>query len=221
MAQEKEYQKAMDFIYQQIKGGKLSIGDRLPTERAIAEQLGISRNSTREALRMLENMGIVESKRGSGNYLSGNMKENISKMVDMMLLLKQTSRDEIASFRRYMEKAVCFSLIENGIKESWLQTLKEILSKAEQAENVEEQIALDRQFHYTLIEATENQFWITFLQAITDVYRQFIEVTLKCANQSVKEELKSAHWDILYALEQKNRETCEKAIDRHYMLYRN
>ena len=45
-----EYEKAIQYIYELMKSGELTIGSRLPTERALAETLGIGRNSTREAL---------------------------------------------------------------------------------------------------------------------------------------------------------------------------
>lgn len=48
-----EYEKAIQYIYELMKSGELTIGSRLPTERALAETLGIGRNSTREALSIM------------------------------------------------------------------------------------------------------------------------------------------------------------------------
>ena len=65
----REYQKAVDYICSEIANGNISIGDRLPTERTLSGQLGISRNSTREALRSLENMGtdkLIQDLRNAG-----------------------------------------------------------------------------------------------------------------------------------------------------------
>ena len=73
-----EYQKVIEYIRNQIASNKLSIGSKLPTERELAEHLSISRNSTREAIRTMENMGMLESQQGSGNYLCGNMEKPIS-----------------------------------------------------------------------------------------------------------------------------------------------
>ena len=101
----REYQKVIDYVSQMIADGQLKIGDRLPTERQIAETLSIGRNSTREALRMLEHIGMISCKRGSGNYLTDNVSRSVSEMVHMMLLLGQTDQAEICSFRRNMEKA--------------------------------------------------------------------------------------------------------------------
>ena len=100
----REYQKVISYLSQMIASGELAIGYRLPTERSLAETLSIGRNSTREALRMLEHTGVIVCKRGSGNYLTGNVSRPITEMVHMMLLLGQTDRKEICSFRRNMEK---------------------------------------------------------------------------------------------------------------------
>ena len=62
-----EYAKAVAYIYELINNGTLEVGSRLPTERSISVQLGIGRNSTREALSILHGMGIIERKQGSGN----------------------------------------------------------------------------------------------------------------------------------------------------------
>ena len=67
-----EYAKAVAYIYELINNGTLEVGSRLPTERSISVQLGIGRNSTREALSILHGMGIIERKQGSGNYQPDN-----------------------------------------------------------------------------------------------------------------------------------------------------
>ena len=64
-----EYEKAIQYIYELMKSGELTIGSRLPTERALAETLGIGRNSTREALSIMHGMGLIERRQGSGNYM--------------------------------------------------------------------------------------------------------------------------------------------------------
>ena len=108
----REYEKAVDYVRRMISSGSLNVGDRLPTERELSLELDISRNSTREAMRMLENMGIIVSRHGSGNYISGNMERTISDMIHMMLALKQVSRHDIYDFRRSMEKTVCHAVID-------------------------------------------------------------------------------------------------------------
>ena len=82
-----EYEKAMEYILKMIQRGELTIGSKLPTERAIAESVHVGRNSTREALSILHGMGVVERVQGSGNYISEKMNDRICQMLTIMLVL--------------------------------------------------------------------------------------------------------------------------------------
>lgn len=217
----KEYQKAIDYIYELIEQGELCIGDKLPTERFIAEQLNMSRNSTREALRTLENMGVIESRQGSGNYLVGHVSKTITKAIDMMLLLRQTNIKEISSFRRSMEISVCQAIIDQGLSEKWKRQLEEIITKMDSiscSSDLSEQVELDRQFHFTLIYATENQFWICIAESVIEVYRRFIDAALQNANSTIRQTLSTCHKDLFHAIQKGDRQACEQAINRHYHL---
>ena len=98
-----QYDKVIEYISGLISSGELESGSRLPAERAISEELSVSRNSAREALHTLEHMGIMKSVHGSGNYLSDNMSAGMSEMFRFMLLLKQVSKDDVRRFRCDME----------------------------------------------------------------------------------------------------------------------
>ena len=60
----KEYEKAIAYIRSLILKKEITIGSRIPSERKLAETLSISRNSTREALKQLENMGLIQTQQG-------------------------------------------------------------------------------------------------------------------------------------------------------------
>lgn len=210
----REYQKAIDYLADQIKAGRLSVGSRLPTERAIAEDVGISRNSTREALRSLENMGMIESIQGSGNYLTGSISKSLSSMIRMLLLLKKTNPREICVVRRTLEKSICDSAIQQHLSAQWLTQAEQLLDSP--AASLEEEIENDRKFHYLLVEASQNRLWMELMNAIMDVYREWIDLVLHGADDQTKGALKQAHKDILAAIKAQDREKCEQAIDRHY-----
>ncbi len=212
----REYQKVISYLSDMIASGELTVGQRLPTERHIAETLSIGRNSTREALRMLEHMGMIVCKRGSGNYLVGNVSRPVSEMIHMMLLLGQTNQWEICSFRRNMEKAVCRAILDAKTFSRWEEKGRMILHQAQAAQQLEEQIELDREFHFLLIHATENHFWTALLEPVADTYRKWIDTALQTASESVKEELQQAHWDLFHALQKGDFPACEAAIDKHY-----
>lgn len=212
----REYMKTTEYIFGLIESGKLKKGDRLPTERNIAEELGTSRNSIRESLRTLENLGLVESRQGSGNYLTDHAGTTISRAVNIMLLMNSASRKEICTFRRYTEKAVCSFLIENQCSPEWRT---HILNAVEQLENMEDTNQLaeaDKQFHYTLIHATENRFWILITEAVSEVYRTWIDHVLSMASEDTIKHLQDSHKEIAQGIVEGKLSLCLEAVNRHY-----
>lgn len=211
--QNHEYEKVIDYIRNQIETGNLTINSKLPTERAISEELSISRNSTREALRILEHMGILKSIHGSGNYLTDNVSMQMSEMLRYMILLKSISKIDICHFRRDMEKSVCRVVMESEISEDGLDKISDILnSESDKYDEVEQ----DRLFHYSLIYATNNKLWICFMEAIMDIYREWIDEVLSNADSDTKKLLKEVHNSILLSIKERDMAKCEASIDKHY-----
>jgi GntR family transcriptional repressor for pyruvate dehydrogenase complex len=211
-----EYRKTIDYILDLIRSGMLQIGDKLPTERSISEKLGISRNTVREALRGLEILGIVNGKQGSGNYLTDNISDSIASAMDVMLLMNRTSKEEICSFRRSMEKTVCSYLIAKGCSSDNKLKIVAALNRLKDSEGTEEQTVADRDFHYSLINATENSFWITFMNAVSEVYMRWIDDFLTTADHDVRMRLQDAHEKIVQGIITGDVEFCFRAIDAHY-----
>ncbi len=213
-APSREYEKVIAHIRERIESGTLAIGDRLPTERELALRLGIGRNSTREALRTLENMGVTRSVQGSGNYLSGDMTGNLSGMIDMMLLMRAMAPEEIRNFRSHMEQTVCAMILENPHAEPILTRLQQVLD-AFPAADAAAKVELDREFHYQLIQATGNRMLIFLMGAIMDVYRHWINAVLSRTDCS-DAELHAAHCAILDGLRRHDPEAIRRAIAKHY-----
>ena len=114
MNSHKEYTKVVDYIYRLVKNGSLRKGDSLPAERKIAEDLSIGRNSVREGLRVLENIGLTESRLGSGNYITADFTSTITQIFEVMIMVENVSKDDICQFRRQVDRCICLSIIENG-----------------------------------------------------------------------------------------------------------
>ena len=212
----REYQKVIDYLCDEIREGRIRQGDRLPTERVLSEQLQISRNSTREALRSMDYMGIIESVQGSGNYYTGNVSKRLSEMLRIFLQIKLVTQEEICDFRRMMEKAICASVIENP--ETKLQEVERLLEQGDTGEQEADAAEHDRQFHYLLAGASGNHLWMELMDAVSDVYREWIDEILRQSDEQTKQALHRAHCEIFRALKEKDREACEAAIDAHYDL---
>src|SRR5581483_5611779 len=83
--------------------GTILPGERLPPERELAEMLGVSRSSLRQALKALQIMGVLEVRQGSGNYLSSNAKEILQVPPKVLVPLRGLSQAELFEVRRALE----------------------------------------------------------------------------------------------------------------------
>lgn len=210
-----EYEKAINYIYSLICDGSLRVGDRLPAERTIAERLGIGRNSTREALSILHGMGIVTRVQGSGNYVSKNSGGSIKQIITVMLALGTITKQDVCEFRRIMEKSVCSVLINKGFTLQQEENFRELLKEMKIAKG-KGLVEIDKAFHDSLILATENTLFITVMEAVTEVYREWIDIALKKADKESKQGLFQCHSYIFDSILNKDTEMVINAIDRHY-----
>ena len=212
-----EYQKAIDFIFQMIKEGKLIVGSKLPSERDIAETLGIGRNSTREAISILRGMGLIESIHGSGNYIAKDSGRTIWNIVSVMLALGSISMKDILEFRRVMARSVIEFIFKNGIADEDKERLKKIVDEMESASG-KKLVILDQKFHITLIRATKNPLFITVMEAIAEIYHEFISKIIEESDEETKMKFIMLHSKICNSIIEKDEEACLKYMKEHYDL---
>ena len=96
---EKAYEKIIYFVEDNILQGKYKRGDKLPPERDLALQLGLSRNSVREGISILERMGALTSIQGAGNFISSNFDKTLIELMSLMFMLENETFTEVSEFR--------------------------------------------------------------------------------------------------------------------------
>ena len=104
LKKDKPYKIVIDYVKSGVLSGSFEPGQRLPGERELAEQLGVSRNSVREGLRILENMGMTMSQHGAGHYVSLNFDEPMTEMLSLIYTMKGMGRDDLTQFRYCLER---------------------------------------------------------------------------------------------------------------------
>ena len=213
----KEYKKVIDYICQEITDGRIKIGDRLPTERLLSEQMGVSRNCVREALRSMETFGMIECRQGSGNYLSCRMSEPISEIFSMMLMLGTTNMEDVKAFRMELDKQACRELVERENRVELGEKLLAILEEAGEGDRTAA-IDVDARFHYELLQLQGNRLWMTIADAIFPVYRKGIRDTLLHASEEEQQRFSELHRAICAGIRIGFYEQCEQAIEEHYQL---
>ncbi|WP_243229449.1 FadR/GntR family transcriptional regulator [Microbacterium sp. CIAB417] len=150
-----------------IADGELRPGDRLPSEGELCEHLGVSRGSLREAIRMLAALGVLDTRHGSGSYVSDLHAADLIKGLGLTVgLLPLDSIIELYEMRRALE-AHAASLAAARIDDATLDRLDALLADLEGVTDDEQLSELDNQFHSAITAVAGNDA----LASLADVLR--------------------------------------------------
>ena len=169
---EKIYFLVIDYIKELVKKGEVKFGGKIPSERELMSTLGMSRNSIREALRTLENMGLLECRQGQGNFLVNHVGQSLSSLFSVLLFTKESNYVEISQLRRFIEIGAFLLSAKNPDQEE-RKGLKEILDKIDQCQ-IKERVKLDKQFHDYLIRISGNHLLVLLNEALSELFETMI-----------------------------------------------
>lgn len=170
---EKSYMKIINYVKREILAGALKAGDQLLPERELAEILGVSRNSVREGLRTLDNMGVIKSFHGSGNYIAGNFEETLTEVMTFMYMLKDMDYDHITEFRYALEWQA-MNLAVRQATDQQRQKMQEYYKKLITADREETRVKYDKAIHYLLVQASKNDYMISNYKALNNIMDRYI-----------------------------------------------
>ena len=108
----KEYYLSVKYLALGLLSLGFKPGDKLPTEMELAQQLGVGRNSVREAIKMLSYLGVVEIRRGIGTYVAETMPPSVVNPLILGLVFEQKTSREIIELRLLIETAVAEMLMQ-------------------------------------------------------------------------------------------------------------
>jgi GntR family transcriptional regulator, transcriptional repressor for pyruvate dehydrogenase complex len=158
--------EAIEKIKAMIVSGELRPGDRLPKEADLAAQLGLSRNSLREAVRALSLVRILDVRQGDGTYVTSlepkALLDGLSFIVD---LHHDTTVLEFFEVRRILEPAAT-ALAAQQIGLETVEELREHLAKVTGESSVEELVENDLEFHRRIAEAAGNSVLYSLIDTL-------------------------------------------------------
>ena len=159
---------AIEKIRDLIRSGDLPPGSRLPPEQKLAEQLGLSRNSLREAVKALEMVRVLDSRPGDGTYVTSLaprlLLEGFSSAID---LLQDDTLLEVMQIRLMLEPAATAAAVAHITAER-LRTLADLLEKMRvTADDAEQMVQYDIAFHRTIVAANGNESLTSVLDGLS------------------------------------------------------
>ena len=159
--------EAIDKIQGLIISGSWGPGDRLPRESELAAQLGLSRNSLREAVRALSQLRVLEVKQGDGTYVTSLEPELLLESTSFVShLLVGESALELFEVRRLLEGAAA-ALAAARIDAAGREELGRKLQQMIESETVEALVEADVDFHAVIARATGNTFLTSLLASLS------------------------------------------------------
>lgn len=213
----KAYRYVFDYFADQILSGRLKLNDKIPPEREIAEKLGVSRNSIREVMHMLEITGLIECVQGSGNYVRCDPQEYMLCSINMVMSLLKIDYTEIFHVRTGYELTALKLAIEVASDEE-IEEIKNVLIEMDETENVKESAKLDMKFHSKVIEASHNRLLVLYAGMISKMMDEFIEDFRAriFRNKQRAEVLRKSHWGIYNSLRDRDYVAGRAAMEKHF-----
>lgn len=172
-------EQAIDRIYDLILTQNLRENDRLPPERQLSEMLGISRNSLREAIRVLDMMGVLRVDQGSGMVIEASrVAESVGRHLSFALLLNREKLFELFEARLVIETE-CAGLAAGKATVEEVEEMKRVYSElTSMGTDRETGIQLELKLHNLVAKAARNSVLEKILSSLEDLLRESRETTV-------------------------------------------
>lgn len=213
----KIYAEIVEQIKDLIRDGKLSSGDKLPTLKELAEDLRVGQSAVREALTVLEAMGLVEIRQGGGAYIRHTQLDDTIEPLSIMLLLERDLSLEVLHVRKFLEVGAA------GLAAA--QRTEEELNKMEAALMEMEKDVLsgnlgqkaDWEFHFAVAEASRNSLLIRLMHTIADNMKVSMKANrrLLFEQEGMPRKLYDEHSKIYQAIRDQNPIVAEQMMYDH------
>lgn len=219
----KVHETVMDWVTEELKSGKLNIGDHLPSERALSETLGVSRSSLREALRVLESLGTISTATGSGprsgTIITASPSQALSLSLTLQLATKQAAHKDVFEARQLLEG---WSALHSSPKRGDWEAAEKLLNTMDDPSlSIEQFLKLDAEFHVVLSHSAENPLISTLMDALrSSVYEHTLNRSLALPDWAkTAARLQKEHRAILQAFRSGEAELAAQLIHQHITGY--
>ena len=206
-------------IEQLILRGIIRPGERLPSERDLADRLGVSRPSLREAISSLQKRGLLTTKANSGIFVEELLGAPFSPSLTELFSTHDEAVFDYISFRSDLE-GIAAERAANLGSETDLKVIQAIFDKMQIAhdnKNSSEEASLDAQFHMAIIEASHNVFLLHMVRSMFEMLKKgvFYNRQIMFSRNTTRSTLLDQHKAICNAIQNRNAKVARKAVEDH------
>jgi GntR family transcriptional regulator, transcriptional repressor for pyruvate dehydrogenase complex len=209
--------KVAEQLKKLISDGVMKVGERLPPERELAEQMGVSRASVREALQQLEMQGMLEIVHGGGSIVRNITGEEIRKTLELVLEQDRKRVLELAELRAFMEAWAAKEAARHRTDHE-LDTIRGYLEEMERDfEKGQIRYDVDFKYHTEIAAATHNTIYLHLIDTIYNLISYSIKVHREevFTGRGDQETILNHHRNIYNAIRDRNPEAAETAMKEH------
>lgn len=210
-------EQVVTFVRALIDRGRLRPGDRLPGERELATQIGVSRPSVRAGLHALAAMGVVRSRHGSGTYIPDGPPSLGSEPLSFLAALHGFTREDMYETRRILETEAAGLAAERATPEHLATLAEEVAGLFANRDNPNEFLVHDINFHRAVAEAAKNPIVGALVGMVSALYYERRRATAQRASDSDLRDAAEAHRRIYQAIRARDAEAARRAMSAHLL----
>lgn len=207
------YEVVVDEIVERIRKGELRVGQKLPPERVLSEELGVSRTSLREALRTLESMGYIRSTTGGGNYVNEVGIEQVLHPFSAIMAQDRALISDIIEVRRYLEVHMAALAAKQANKNQLAKIYGTILDMQADIESGGNGERGDNAFHLEIARSSANRGFSMMVELCNELLAESQRATLNLPGQPMKSV--QDHLGIFQAIQSGDAKLAKEEMGRH------
>lgn len=196
-----------------LSSPKSKVSEKLPSEMMLAKQYNVSRPVIREAMKLLQERGLITLKNGSGAYITRPETDTVMNAINRIMQVDHIKSEDLTQVREILELSSA-DLAAQKITDEELEKMDEILTRFEDKTlPLKERVKLDEQFHLTIAQATENEILSIFIGVLTSLLRDYMGKGILV--EGGIEDAIARHRQIYRAFCDRDREAVRKAMAEH------
>ena len=202
----------VNFVRGQIERGQLRPGDRLPAERQLAERVGVSRPSVRAGLRTLSAMGVVQTRHGSGTYITETASLD-AKPLRLLAALHGFGPEQIFEARRVLELGVAGLAAERATSEQMARMAEEVTGMFAAVDDPATFMTHDLHFHRALAAASGNPILAALVEMVSTLHFEGRRRAIRTRDQL--RDVATTHRNIYHAVRARDPERARREMSQH------
>ncbi len=206
----------LEKIKQALINKEIKPGDYLPSEAELAKGFGVGKSSIREAIKMLEAMGVVEIKRGQGTMICDHPTNSDVDSLLFQFLIQKSGTEEIVELRAMFEIAYTIMAMQKASEDDLKEIEKTIIDFEEKINNNEQSFQDDLIFHYKILYSSHNPYVIKIGESILQLFQTSIKKSVTLTPQWALDD----HKKIFEAMKNKDEKGIRDSINESLMRWK-